>query len=92
VAVCLLPGTELSLAEEVTFWPSWYGWNKRVVRYRTAIFRQINLNKSWAHHDALEFPDGEVVLLTLLNEANTPRYFSFLRRRLGPRLRNKRSK
>jgi len=68
VAVCLLPGTELSLADEVTFWPSWYGLNKRVVRYKTAIFRQINLNKPWAHHDALEFPDGEVVLLTLLRE------------------------
>jgi hypothetical protein len=68
VAVCLLPGTELSFAKEVTFWPNWYGWNPRVVKYRTAIFRQINLDKPMAHHDALEFPDGEVVLLTLLME------------------------
>ena len=68
VAVCLLPGTELSLADEVTFWPNWYGWNPRVVKYRTAIFRQINLNKPMAHHDALEFPNGEVVRLTLLME------------------------
>jgi hypothetical protein len=68
VAVCLLPGAELSLAEDVKFWPNWYGWRERVVKYRTAIFRQINLNKSKVHHDALEFPDGEVVLLTLLRE------------------------
>ena len=66
VAVCLLPGTELSFAEAVTFWPNWYGWHQRVVKFKTAIFRQINLNKAMAHHDALEFPDGEVVLLTLL--------------------------
>ena len=68
VAVCLLPGTELSFAEEVRFWPNWFGWRRRVVKYKTAIFRQINLNKSMTHHDALEFPDGEVVLLTLLKE------------------------
>jgi hypothetical protein len=68
VAVCLLPGTELSLAEDVTFWPDRNGWREKVVTYRTAIFRQINLNKSMVHHDALEFPDGEIVLLTLLNE------------------------
>jgi hypothetical protein len=37
-----------------------------VIERKTAIFRQINLNKSWAHHDALEFPDGQIVLLTLL--------------------------
>jgi hypothetical protein len=70
VAVCLLPGTELSFAEEVTFWPNWYGWNQRVIKHKTAIFRQINQEKKWAHHDALEFPDGEIVLLTLLKEGH----------------------
>jgi hypothetical protein len=66
VAVCVLPGTELSFADEVTLWPNWYGWNERVIKHKTAIFRQINLNKRWIHHDALEFPDGQIVLLTLL--------------------------
>jgi hypothetical protein len=66
VAVCLLPGTELSFAEDVRFWPNWYGWHQRVVKHKTSIFRQVNLSKAWAHHDALEFPDGEIVLLTLL--------------------------
>jgi hypothetical protein len=32
----------------------------------TAIFRQINKETKVTHHDALEFPDGETVLLTLL--------------------------
>jgi hypothetical protein len=33
-----------------------------------AIFRQVNKNEQWKHHDALEFPDGHVVLLTQLCE------------------------
>ena len=65
VAVCLRPGTELSFAKEVRrerLWP----WHSSVINHKTAIFRQINLEKQWAHHDALEFPDGEIVLLTKL--------------------------
>ena len=31
-----------------------------------ARFRQVNKGKSNAHHDALEFPDGKIVLLTQL--------------------------
>ena len=37
-----------------------------MIDQKTAIFRQVNLEKQWAHHDALEFPDGQVVLLTML--------------------------
>jgi hypothetical protein len=29
-------------------------------------FRQVNIGRSNAHHDALEFPDGRIVLLTQL--------------------------
>ena len=36
--------------------------------HRTAIFRQINKEKAMAHHDALEFPDGQILLLTLLGQ------------------------
>jgi hypothetical protein len=67
LAVCLLPGTELSLAEEVrriSLWP----WTKSVIKHQTAIFRQINKDKPAHHHDALEFPDGQVVLLTFLKQ------------------------
>jgi hypothetical protein len=36
----------------------------RVISHKTAIFRQINKEKITSHHDALEFPDGRIVLLT----------------------------
>ena len=44
------------------------GWRETVVNHKTAIFRQINKDRAAAHHDALEFPDGEIVLLTCLCE------------------------
>ena len=68
VAVCVLPGTELSLASEVTCVPRVFGWRTRTIHQTTAIFRQINEGWPDAHHDALEFPDGQIVLLTLLTE------------------------
>jgi hypothetical protein len=39
-----------------------------VLKHTTAIFRQINKEKTMVHHDALEFPDGQIVLLTSLSE------------------------
>jgi hypothetical protein len=68
VAVCVLPGTELSFEREVTCVPRMLGWLTRTIHHKTAIFRQINKGWPTAHHDALEFPDGQVVLLTLLTE------------------------
>jgi hypothetical protein len=65
MAVCLLLGTELSFAEEVRQW-AMVLWSSHVISYRTAIFRQVNKNKAHTHHDALEFPDGQMVLLTTL--------------------------
>jgi hypothetical protein len=67
MAVCLLPGTELSFTEEVRRVPAW-PWSRNVAYDKTAIFRQINQDRPTHHHDALEFPDGQVVLLTLLKE------------------------
>jgi hypothetical protein len=66
-AVCILPGTELAFAAEVQS-RGLLGWRTRVVKHKTAIFRQINKDRAAAHHDALEFPDGEVMLLTCLCE------------------------
>jgi len=66
VAVCLLPGTELVFDRDVEcdhalgFFP-----NKKL-RENVARFRQINLDNPYEHHDALEFPSGQVVLLTRL--------------------------
>jgi hypothetical protein len=67
VAVCLLPGTELSFEHYVRRARTW-PWSKGTIEHRTAIFRQINKEISRAHHDAVEFPDGKIVLLTLLKE------------------------
>jgi hypothetical protein len=69
VAVCVLPGTELSFADKVTCIPTGLlAWRGKVINHKTAIFRQINKEKAMAHHDALEFPDGQTVLLTFLCE------------------------
>ena len=40
----------------------------RTLPYRVARFRNVNQDKPYAYHDALEFPDGEFVLLTELRE------------------------
>jgi hypothetical protein len=67
VAVCVLAGTELSFADEVRCLPTGLiAWRDKVIEHKTAIFRQINKDKIAAHHDALEFPDGRIVLLTTL--------------------------
>ena len=69
VAVCVLPGTELSFAYEVSrLTVRLWAWHDQVIKHRTAIFRQINKGKVAAHHDALEFPDGQIELLTCLGE------------------------
>ncbi len=36
--------------------------------HTTAIFRQVNKDNPHTHHDALEFPDGRMALLTDLLE------------------------
>jgi len=69
VAVCVRPGTELSFARDVTCQPiGMLGWRDKVIKHKTAIFRQVNKEKVAAHHDALEFPDGQIVLLTCVRE------------------------
>ena len=68
VAVCLLPGTEIAFDENVECEPS-FGIgilaNKKIGQ-RLARFRQVNMDNPVAHHDALEFPDGQLVLVTRL--------------------------
>jgi hypothetical protein len=68
VAVCLLPGTEIAFDKNVEverlfsfgFLPG------KNIGQRLARFRQIDVDNKTAYHDALEFPDGKVVLLTRL--------------------------
>jgi hypothetical protein len=68
IAVCLLPGTELAFEKEVECAPVRVFRSRRQLGHKVAQFRQTNLNQPNAHHDALEFPDGKVVLLTELCE------------------------
>jgi hypothetical protein len=68
VAVCVLPGTELSFASEVKCVRRTFAWRNGVISHKTAIFRRVNQEYKWTNHDALEFPDGEIVLLTFLRE------------------------
>ena len=68
VAVCLLPGTELAFEREVECDASFRFLPTRKSLHKVARFRQVNLNRPAAHHDALEFPDGKVVLVTDLCE------------------------
>jgi hypothetical protein len=69
VAVCVLPGTELSFSSEVTCQASgFFPWRDKVIKHTTAIFRQVNKQRVAAHHDALEFADGQIILLTMLAE------------------------
>ena len=43
-------------------------WQAEKLSHATAIFRQVNKDEPRKHHDALEFPDGHIVLLTQLCE------------------------
>jgi hypothetical protein len=68
VAVCLQPGTEVAFEREVECDPT-FGFGivpTRKIRHRLARFRCIDVHNPTAHHDALEFPDGRIVLLTRL--------------------------
>ena len=67
IAVCLLPGTELAFAEEVKYAARSMFVLRRSTGHRLARFREINQGLRGAHHDALEFPDGQIVLLTDLD-------------------------
>jgi hypothetical protein len=66
VAVCMLPGTELAFAQNVRYDNRWI-WT-REVNSRVGKFGAIDPDVPHRHHDAIEFPDGTHVLVTLLCE------------------------
>jgi hypothetical protein len=68
VAVCLLPGTELAFQRPVECKRGWGVLPNLVIEDTVARFQQINMDKPKAHHDALEFPNGQIVLLHNLVE------------------------
>jgi hypothetical protein len=68
VAVCLRPGTELAFEHDVECEPALGILPGRKIGQRLARFRQVNVEQPCVHHDALEFPDGKIVLVTRLRE------------------------
>jgi len=75
VAVCMRPGTEIAFDQDVVYSrgfgliPPRFGYV--TTPHRVARFRQVGMHRPNTHHDALEFPDGEIVLVTMLREGLT---------------------
>ena len=68
MAVCLLPGTAVAFERDVECDGAFRLFRGRSLKQRVARFRQINLDELTMHHDALEFPDGDIALVTELRE------------------------
>ncbi|MGC2409503.1 MAG: hypothetical protein WA441_05815 [Methyloceanibacter sp.] len=83
VAVCLLPGTELAFENEVQCETAYVFRSRRQLGHKVAQFRQVNEGQSNVHHDALEFPNGQIVLLTQLCEGQ---HATVLQLPAGPRV------
>ena len=72
VAVCLLPGTELAFDADVRYdRPFFRFFSKAHINHKVARFRQIDLDDPHVQHDALEFPNGEVLKLAQLVAGQT---------------------
>jgi hypothetical protein len=71
VAVCLLPGTELAFDDDVQYDRAFRLFGKARVKHKVARFRQIDLHDPFVQHDALEFPNGEVLKVTRLAAGQT---------------------
>ena len=67
-AVCILPGTELGFDKAIKLRWSYNEGTRFEDQFTTAIFRQRAKDKPNVHHDVLEMPDGQQVLLTHLEE------------------------
>jgi len=67
VAVCLKPGTELAFEQPVAF-SGLFGFLLQAHQHDclTARFRHVNEDNHLVHHDALEFGNGQIVLLNHL--------------------------
>ena len=87
MAVCLLPGTEVAFEKEIEFergfglFSSWK--REKTIGDKVARFRHLNADKPNMHHDALEFPNGEIVLVIGYVKVNTRRCCSCRPRRIA---------
>jgi hypothetical protein len=66
IAVCLLPGTEVAFEEPVEYERALSLFGRARLEHKVARFRQVNTEDPHAHHDALEFPGGQIVMVTRL--------------------------
>jgi hypothetical protein len=67
----LLPGTEVAFENKVERHLTGFKLLFRRTKplpHRVARFRQVNTDNPCTHHDALEFPDSQIVLITHLRE------------------------
>ena len=71
VAVCLLPGTELAFHDNVRYDHAFRLFGKARVNHKVARFRQIDMDDQHVQHDALEFPNGQVLKVTRLVAGQT---------------------
>lgn len=72
VAVCLRPGTELAFENDVeSNHATLGGLGMEIAELggKVARFTQIDMDRPTAYHDALEFPNGKIVLVTRLRQA-----------------------
>jgi hypothetical protein len=71
-ALCVKPGTEIAFDEPIRYIaPSYLTVSEGRAKYCVAIFRQVDKDRERTHHDALELPDGQIVMLTNLYEGQT---------------------
>ena len=68
MAVCLLPGTEVAFERDVECDAAFPFMRNRSLKQKVARFRQVNPGQPTRHHDALEFADGQIALVTDLRE------------------------
>jgi|RhiMetdeSRZDD1v2_1073273.scaffolds.fasta_scaffold152112_3 hypothetical protein len=68
VAICLVPGTEVAFAKEAEVDRLFWFLPHRRLGSSVARFCRVNEHVASVHHDALEFPSGEKVLITQLSE------------------------
>jgi len=71
VAVCLLPGTELAFEDDVQYERAFSLFGRVRINHTVARFRQVNMTDPSTHHDALEFPNGQIVKVTRLVAGQT---------------------
>jgi hypothetical protein len=69
-AVCILPGTEIAFDSPIKLrWSA--NESNSLEGFTTAIFRQRDQDQPHVHHDVLEMPDGQQILLTHIEEGQT---------------------